>query len=121
MGKRARKRSRGPGDAAPGAETTAYEDDEGNSLTLRNAVSAGTVEKVRRLDATPGSSLEDRHARRTELLFERLVVGWEISGLPLDSQRELLGRYRMASPGERRWVRETIDRHVREHQPELAG
>ena len=55
------------------------------------------------------------------MLFERLAVSWEIAGLPLTEQRELLGRYRMADADTRRWVRETIERHLREHQPELAG
>jgi hypothetical protein len=32
----------------------------------------------------------------------------------------LLGRYRMADPETRRWVRETLDQHVRQHIPELA-
>lgn len=120
MGKRSRKRSRDAG-SEPDAGSTAYEDADGNVLTLRNAVSPKTAEKIRRLDATPGSSLEDRSARRAELLFERLAVSWVISGLPLDSQKELLGRFRMASADERRWVAATLDRHVAEHQPELAG
>ena len=42
---------------------------------------------------------------------------WEISGLPLEGQRELLGRYRMASAEERRWVREVLDEHLRTHTP----
>ncbi|HWH43877.1 MAG TPA: hypothetical protein VNT32_04040 [Thermoleophilaceae bacterium] len=121
MGKRSRRRGRDGGGAAPDAGTTTYADDGGNSLTLRNAVSPGTVEKLRRLDATPGSTLEDRAARRTELLFERMAVRWEIAGLPLESQKELLGRYRMASAEERRWVAATLDRHAAEHQSGLAG
>ncbi len=40
---------------------------------------------------------------------------WEISGLPLESQRELLGRYRLASADERRWVRKVLDEHLRTH------
>jgi hypothetical protein len=53
-----------------------------------------------------------------ELLFERLAVRWEIAGLPLESQKELLGRFRMASADERRWVRETLDEHMRSHHPD---
>lgn len=119
MGRRQRKRQRGE-PAAP-VPTTDYRDDEGNVLTLRNAVSAGTAGKLQSLDATPAASSEDRWARREELLFERLAVRWEIAGLPLEGQKELLGRYRMADADTRRWVRETIDSHLREHQPELAG
>jgi len=45
----------------------------------------------------------------------------EIAGLPLDDQKMLLGRYRMAAPGEQQWVRETIGRHLTRYMPELAG
>jgi hypothetical protein len=119
MGKRSRRRNRGEPQAAP-ASTTDYTDPEGNVLTLRDDLSAGTVKKVRQLDSTPGASAEDLWQRRGELLFERLAVGWTIAGLPLEGQKELLGRYRMASGDERRWIRETIDRHVAEHVPELG-
>ena len=46
------------------------------------------------------------------MLFERLAVGWEIAGLPLDDQKMLLGRYRMADAETQRWVRQTIDDHL---------
>jgi hypothetical protein len=120
MGKRSRRRNRGEQQAAPAA-TSDYRDPDGNVLTLRDELSAGTVKQVRRLDSAPAASAEDRWQRRAELLFERLAVSWTISGLPLESQKELLGRYRMATADERRWIRETIDRHLAEHQPELAG
>ena len=55
-----------------------------------------------------------------ELLFERLAVRWEIAGLPLEGQKELLGRYRMASPEERRAVREALAEHLRERHPEVT-
>lgn len=109
------------GEAKAPVETTDYVDADGNVLTLRNRLSEGTVAKVRDLDAKPAATAEDRWARREELLFERLAVRWEIAGLPLERQKELLGRYRLADSETRRWVRETIDRHLREHQPELAG
>jgi len=48
-----------------------------------------------------------------EFLFERLVVRWEIAGLPLEDQKELLGRYRMASAEERRRVRDALAEHLR--------
>ena len=122
MGRRQRKRHRGAGGAAGEAlATTDYADEEGNVLTLRNALSVGTAGQLRSLDATPASSADDRLARRDEFLFERLAVRWEIAGLPLESQKELLGRFRMADSGTRAWVRRTIDAHLREHQPELAG
>jgi len=123
MGKRQRKRAKGGtggGEKGPVA-TTEYSDAEGNVLTLRDSVSAGTVRKLRDIDAQPASSADDRWQRREELLFERFAVRWEIAGLPLEGQAELLGRYRMADGETRRWVRGTLEAHVREKQPELAG
>ena len=114
MGKRSRRGNRGETKSAPVA-TTEYADADGNVLTLRDELSAGTREKIRQLDSTPGASGEDLWQRREELLFERLAVRWEIAGLPLESQKELLGRYRMATTDERRWVRETIEGHLDEH------
>ena len=116
MGRRSRRRGR---EAAP-VSTTDYADPEGNVLTLRDEVSAGTVKQIRELDSTPAASGEDRWQRRGELLFERLAVRWTIHDLPLEGQKELLGRYRMADTDTRRWVAETIDKHVRERQPDLA-
>ncbi|MEX2194196.1 MAG: hypothetical protein WD844_02845 [Thermoleophilaceae bacterium] len=121
MGRRQRKRQKADRAGSAPVPTSDYRDEEGNVLTLRNALSAGTAGKLQSLDATPAASAEDRWARREELLFERLTVRWEIAGLPLEGQKELLGRYRMADTDNRRWVRETIERHLREHQPELAG
>src|SRR5215211_6323878 len=120
MGKRQRKRARGGPEKAPVA-TTDYTDPEGNVLTLRDSVSPGTVRKLLDADAKPAASAEDRWQRREELLFERFAVRWEIVGLPLEGQHELLGRYRMADGETRRWVRGTLDEHVRANQPELAG
>ena len=116
MGKRSRRRGREP--EAP-VTTSDYTDSEGNVLTLRDELSAGTVKKIKQLDSTPASSAEDRWQRRGELLFERLATSWTIAGLPLESQKELLGRYRMASTDERKWLRDTIEQHLRKHQPEL--
>ena len=54
-----------------------------------------------------------------EFLFERLAVRWEIAGLPLEGQKELLGRYRMASSGERRQVRKLLADHLAAKHPEI--
>src|ERR687883_21361 len=123
MGRRQRRRSRGEGRPAgeTPAATTDYADPEGNVLTLRDRLSAGTLRKLTSLDARPAASADDRWQRREELLFERLAVRWTIAGLPLESQRELLGRYRMADSGTRAWVRQTIDAHLKEKQPEALG
>ena len=120
MGKRSRRRNRGEAPPSAPASTTDYTDPDGNVLTLRDELSAGTVKQVRQLDSTPGASAEDRWQRRGELLFERLAVNWTIAGLPLETQKELLGRYRMATTDERNWIRETIDSHLTKHHPELS-
>jgi hypothetical protein len=114
MGRRSRRR--GARESAPAA-TTDYRDAEGNVLTLRDELTEGTIRQLEQLDARPAASAEDRWQRRAELLFERLAVSWEIAGLPLESQKELLGRYRMASADERRWVRETLTEHLRTRHP----
>jgi hypothetical protein len=117
MGRRSRRRAK-QGDSAPAA-TTAYTDDEGNVLTLRDELSAGTLRSLSELDARPAASAEDRWQRRVEFLFERLAVRWEIAGLPLEGQRELLGRYRLASSTERQQVRATLAEHLAAHHPEI--
>ena len=82
-------------------------------LSLRTRLSEGTLRALREAPHQPGSSAEDRWQRESELLFERLAVSWEISGLPLSGQKELLGRYRMADQDTRLWVRRTLDEHLR--------
>jgi hypothetical protein len=100
-------------------ETVDYTDPEGNVLRLRLSLSPRTIRKLNRPHRKDASSAEDVWARRNEMLFEYLAVSWEISGLPLDDQKMLIGRYRMADSGEKQWVRETIDRHVDQFIPEL--
>ena len=120
MGRRARRRAReGKGPSPAPASTTDYSDAEGNVLTLRDDLSAGTLRKLDELDAKPAASAEDRWQRRSELLFERLAVRWEIAGLPIAEQKMLLGRYRMADAETQRWVRETIDGHLSARHPEI--
>jgi hypothetical protein len=120
MGSRSRRRARRgeQGPAAP-ATTTDYRDDEGNVLTLRDSLSEGTLRKLATLDARPAASAEDRWQRRLEFLFERLAVRWEIAGLPLEGPRELLGRYRLASSGERQQVRKVLAEHLAQRHPEI--
>jgi hypothetical protein len=103
----------------PKAPTESYTDPEGNVLTLRRALSPGTIAKIEAGPATAATSQEDAWERREELLFERLVTRWVIAGLPLTDQALLLGRYRMADSETRRWVRETIALHVERYLPEL--
>ena len=105
----------------PKPATVDYTDAEGSTLTLRQSLSAGTIAKLAEGPATAATTQEDAWHRRSELLFERLAVRWEIAGLPLDEQKMLLGRYRMADPLTQQWVRETIAEHLERHIPELAG
>lgn len=111
MGRRQRRRAR-EGDASPqdGGTTTDYTDADGNVLTLRDMVPRGLD---REPASRPASSGDDAWQRYEELLFERLAVAWTIASLPITGQRELLGRYRMADSETRRWVRRTIDDHIR--------
>jgi hypothetical protein len=115
VGKRQRNRKR-HGSVARVA-TSDYTDPEGNVLTLRDELTEGTLRKLSQLESKPAASAEDRWQRRVEFLFERLAVRWEIAGLPLESQKELLGRYRMASFDERRAVRDQMAEHLRERLP----
>ena len=113
-----RKKQRRPREKAP---TVDYTDPEGNVLTLRQTLSAATITKVGEPPAGEATSQDDAWHRRSEALFERLAVRWEIAGLPLEDQKMLLGRYRMADAETQRWVRQTIAEHLERHIPELAG
>ena len=117
MGRRSRRRANQG--TRPTAATTDYTDAEGNVLTLRDELSAGTLRALQDLDAKPAASAEDRWQRRVELLFERLAVRWTIADLPIDSQKELLGRYRLASSSERQQVREALAQHLAARHPEI--
>ncbi|HEX5927777.1 MAG TPA: hypothetical protein VFY48_00090 [Solirubrobacterales bacterium] len=113
-----RRKQRRPREKAP---TVDYTDAEGNTLTLRQQLSAGTIAKIGEPPASDAATAEDAWRRRSEVLFERLAVRWEIAGLPLDDQKMLLGRYRMADAETQRWVRQAIADHLERHIPELAG
>ncbi len=115
MGRRSRQRER-----APKAPSTDYLDAEGNVLTLRGSLTPAARREY--ADTLAGGlEREDAWQRATELLFERLAVAWTIAGVRTARQKELIGRYRMASADERRFVRETLRDHVREHFPELQA
>ena len=114
----AKRKQRRPRQKAP---TIDYTDAEGNVLTLRQSLSAGTIAKLREAPATAATTQDDAWRRRSELLFERLAVSWLIAGLPLSDQKMLLGRYRMADAATQEWVRRTIAAHVERFIPELAG
>ena len=113
MPSRRKRREREP------VETADYTDAEGNVLTLRQSLSPRTIRKINKPHRKDAASAEDVWARRNEMLFEYLAVSWEISGLPLDDQKMLIGRYRMADSAEQQWVRETMSRHVERYIPEV--
>jgi hypothetical protein len=113
-----RKKQRRAREKAP---TIEYVDPEGNVLALRQTLSAGSIAKLGELPAGAAASQDDAWRRRSETLFERLAVSWEIAGLPLDDQKMLLGRYRMADAETQRWVRQTIAEHLERHIPELSA
>ncbi len=111
------RRSRQPRLSAP---TSEYRDAEGNVLVLRGTLKPGARREYAKVLAG-GLDQEDAWQRATELLFERLVVSWTIAALELTGQRELLGRYRIASSAERQFVRDALREHVTEHFPELQA
>lgn len=113
-----RKKPRRPREKAVAID---YTDPEGNVISLRDSLSRGTIAKIGEPPKGSAATLEDAWRRREEVLFERLVVRWEIAGLPLTEQKMLLGRYRMADTETQRWVRQTIAAHLERYIPELAG
>jgi hypothetical protein len=114
VGRRNRQRAKL---AAPQSE---YRDGEGGVLTLRGSLPpAARSEYAATLDG--GLHREDAAQRAAEMLFERLAVSWTIAGLDYSRERELLGRYRMASGSERGFVRDALREHLEEHFPELEA
>src|SRR5918998_6920251 len=104
------------------APTAEYRSADGDVLVLRGSMTPGTRREY--ADTLAGSPLsrEDAWHRGVEFLFERLAVSWEIAGTePISRQKELLGRFRMASQGERAWIRHVLREHVTEHFPELTA
>ena len=114
----AKRKQRRPREKAPSVD---YSDAEGNVLTLRQSLSARTIAKLGEGPATAATTREDAWRRRSELLFERLAVRWEIAGLPLTDQKMLLGRLRMADAETQEWVRQAIAQHLDRFIPELSG
>lgn len=100
------------------APLSQYSDAEGNALALRGALKPATRREYAET-LTGGLNREDARERAIELLFERLAASWTISGLETSRQKELIGRYRMATPAEREFVLESLRAHLAEHFPEL--
>jgi hypothetical protein len=111
MGRRSRRMK------APESE---YRSPDGDVLVLRGSMTPGTRREYAAAMAGSPLSREDAWQRGVEFLFERLAVRWEIAGIePITRQKELLGRFRMATQSERRWVRDVLREHLAEHFPDL--
>jgi hypothetical protein len=114
------------------APNSDYTDAEGNVLTLRGSLTPATRLQYAATFAGGGQPIGDRPAatredawqRAVEFLFERLAVRWEIAGVggsSINRQRELLARFRVASPAERAWVRSALREHCAEHFPDVQA
>jgi hypothetical protein len=104
------------------APTSAYPGEDGAVLELRGAMTPATRREYAATAAGSPLSREDAWQRAVEFLFERLAVRWEIAGTePITKQKELLARFRFATAGERRWIRDVLREHLAEHFPELEA
>ena len=101
------------------APTTDYRDADGNVLTLRGSMSP-LAPQVQSTCTTSGSTDDSWH-RAVEFLFERLVERWTIYDVPTEGQKELLMRYRIATPEEKRWIRDVLRQHLADQLPRHRG
>jgi len=126
MGKRNRKKQRSSdGVDELRAPSSDYTDAVGNVLTLRGSLTPAArreyAETLSGGSARAAATQDDAWQRAVELLFERLAVRWSIAGAPIERQRELLARFRVASPAERASVRDALREHCAAHFPELQA
>ena len=115
VGRRNRKRER------PTAPNSDYTDPQGSVLTLRGAMTPATRLKYAQVISGNPLSREDAWQRAVEFLFERLATRWEIAGLTIDRQHDLLIRFRAASTEERAWIRTVLREHCAEHFPDVQA
>ena len=149
MGKRARRRAKdGEGPAAAGGPASFADigidleldvdavieashevrldlSGEHGSLILRTVMSPGTrseyVALLKGERSAASAVREDTWQRAVEFLFERLVVGWEITGVLTHGQRDLLARLRASTQAERLAVRDGLRTHIAAHFPDLQA
>lgn len=94
-------------------------------LTLRTVMSPGTrteyaaVRKGER--SSPSAVREDAWHRALEFLYERLVTGWDVAGVPTAGQKALLQRLRVSTPGERQAIRDALRAHLAQHLPDVEA
>ena len=117
MGRRNRQRAKAAKLSVPTGE---YRDADGNVLVLRGSLPPAARREYAEVLAG-GLHREDARQRAAEILFERLAVAWTIAGVTTDRQKELLGRYRMASGREREFVLQALREHAAENFPELEA
>lgn len=119
---RAAQRERAAKLSAPSVD---YADEQGNVLTLRGSLTIGARREYAQALAGAGASAaatpQDIAERAFELLFERLAARWLIAGAPIERQRDLLARFRAASPQERAFVRGAIREHCEQHFPDVKA
>jgi hypothetical protein len=118
MGKRGRARGKVEKLTAPESE---YISPRGEVLVLRGALTPKTRRQYHEVLHGNALSREDAWQRAVELLFERLAVRWVIADVPTEGQRELLLRFRVATPDERGWIRDVLREHLAEHFPDLEA
>lgn len=99
------------------APTATARDERFGELELRGSMTPGTRAQY----AEIGGTREDAWQRRVEFLFERLVVRWSVAGTDYAKQKELLGRFRMASLEERAGIRDAMRAHLAEHFGDLEA
>jgi len=109
----------------PTAPNSDYTDADGNVLTLRGSLTPGSrlqyAHALTGIEGRPSATQEDTWQRAVELLFERLAVRWVIAGAPIERQRELLARFRVASAEQRAWVRDVLREHCAECFPDVRA
>jgi hypothetical protein len=64
-------------------------------------------------------STDDSWQRALEFLWEQLGTRWAVHDAEITARKELLGRYRLASQEERKFVREALRLHLAEYFPEM--
>jgi hypothetical protein len=102
---------------APLVEPSDYAHPEHGTLSLRGTMTAGTRRQY--AEVRGAGVREDAYNRAIEYLFERLAVCWTVGDVAYERQKELLGRFRMASREEREFVLASLRAHVAEHFPEV--
>jgi hypothetical protein len=118
MGKRGRQREK------VSAPTSDYDGPDGAVLTLRGSLTPASRREYAALMESgtgPAQTREDMWQRGVEFLFERLAVSWTIAGVETTKQKELLERFRVASPDERSWVRDVLRAHLAEWFPDVQA